>query len=105
MLENIEKNNKIINQMYKGKELVWQLPTVMISEVNVYAGIQTLVFTTYPARCNVTVTVNDKEVANAQSSFDGNFSCGLGTPLRSEDYVTIKITKSGWRDLRNNYIV
>lgn len=105
MLESVEKDNKTISEAYKGEELVWKLPTVMISDINLYEGVRNIAFTTYPSGCNVVVIVNRKEVANRISSSTGYFSCRLDTPLQSGDDVTVKMTKSGWRDLRNSYSV
>jgi hypothetical protein len=105
MLDSIEKDNKTISEAYKGDELVWELPTVMVSDINLYAGIQTVVFTTYPSRCNVVVTVNGKEVANGLSSPGGVFTCNVNPSLKSKDNVVIEITKSGWGDLENVYLI
>lgn len=105
MLESIEKDNKTISEAYKGDELVWQLPTVMMSDINLYAGIQTIVFTTYPSRCNVVVTINSKEVANGISSPGGLFTSNVDTTLKKGDLVIITITKSGWGNLENFYTV
>lgn len=105
MLDSIEKNNKTISEAYRGKELVWQLPTVMTSDIDLYSGTKTVNFTTYPARCNVVVTINSKEIANNQSSPGGVFSFRCDPPLKSGDYVVIEITKPGWRKLRNAYSI
>lgn len=105
MLDSIEKDNQIINQIYKGKELVWQLPTVMTNDINLRAGLQSVVFNTYPGRCNVVVEVNGKEIANGLSSSGGLFSFSIDPPLKKDDYVFMTITKSGWGDLENAYLV
>lgn len=98
MLDSIEKDNNIISQMYKGNELVWEMPTVMTSGFDLYPGTKSISFTTYPSRCNVVVTINDKEVANDKSGINGAFFCSLDQPLKDDDYVVIKITKPGWMD-------
>ena len=105
MLDSIEKNNKTISEAYRGKELVWQLPTVMTSDIDLYSGIKTIRFITYPARCNVVVTINQEEVANVLSSPSGLFSFFIDSPLKKNDYVVIEITKPGWRKLRNAYSI
>lgn len=105
MLENIENKSGTVCEIYKGDELVWQLPTVMMSDINLNPGFTSIVFNTYPSRCNVVVTVNKKEVANRQSSPTGLFLCLVDPPLKKGDHVVIKITKSGWGNLENFYTV
>lgn len=105
MLESMKKDNETINQIYKGEELVWELPMVMMSRIDLMAGFDTIKFTTYPARCNVVVTINNKEVANSRSTSSGLFTCSVNPPLKSGDFVTIEITKSGWADFENFYSV
>lgn len=105
MLDSIENDNKTISQMYKGDELVWEMPEVMMGDVNLNPGFTSIVFNTYPSRCNVVVTVNKKEVANRQSSPTGLFSCLVDPPLKKGDHVVIEITKSGWGDLTDFYSV
>lgn len=105
MLESVEKDNKTISEAYKGDELVWKLPTVMTSDVNLYVGLQTVVFNTYPSRCNVVAEVNGKEVRNGLSSPGGLFTFNVNPPLKKGDRVSITITKSGWGNLENFYKV
>lgn len=105
MLDSIEKDNKTISEAYKGDELVWKLPTVMTNDINLRAGLQSVVFNTYPSRCNVVVEINGKEIANSLSGSSGLFSFSIDPPFKKDDYVIITITKSGWGHLENAYLI
>ena len=98
MLDSIEKDNNTISQMYKGDELVWEMPEVMTSDFDLYKGMKTIDFTTYPAVCKVKVEINSKTIIEQTTSGFGGFSSGLESPLKNGDKVVITISKPGWKD-------
>lgn len=102
MLDSIEKDNKTINQMYKGKELVWELPTIMTNNFNVTSGSKTISLVTYPPNCQITITVNDVIYKKVSDGF-GSIIITLDETLKSRDNVDILIEKAGWKSL-NNFI-
>lgn len=105
MLESVERDNKTISEAYKGDELVWKLPTIMMADVNLRSGFKTIILNTYPGRCNVVITINKKEVANGLSSPSGVFSVSVDPVLQKGDFVVIELTKSGWGNLENYYSI
>lgn len=98
MLDSIEKDNNIISQMYKGDELVWEMPQVMTNDFDLYKGMSTIEFTTYPALCKVKMEINGKTIIEQTTSGFGSFSIGLKQPLKSRDKVVFTISKPGWKD-------
>ncbi|WP_282925164.1 hypothetical protein [Peptoniphilus genitalis] len=98
MLDSIEKDNKTISQMYKGDELVWEMPEVMTSGFDLYKGTTTIEFTTYPADCKVKIEINGNTISEQMPSGFGGCSAGLESPLKNGDKVVITISKPGWKD-------
>lgn len=103
MLDSIEKDNNIISQMYKGNELVWEMPKVMVSEIDLHSGMSTIKFTTYPAGCDVKIEINSNIIIERKTSAYGTVVCGLKSPLKIEDDIVITISKPGWGKLINDY--
>ena len=98
MLDSIEKDNNIISQMYKGDELVWEMPQVMTNDFDLYKGMGTIELTTYPDLCKVKMEMNGKTIIEQTTSGFGSFSIGLEQPLKNRDKVVFTISKPGWKD-------
>lgn len=103
MLDSVEKDNKTISQMYKGNELVWEMPQVMTNNFDLYAGMSTISLTSYPSDCDVKIEINGKITAERKTSSLGSLACGLRSPLKIDDRIVITISKPGWRKLIESY--
>lgn len=89
-------DNKRVIEMYKGGVKVWELPTIMTNYFEVKAGDQSISLTTYPASCQVTITVNDVVYKKTTNGF-GSIVFTLNEALKSGDSVDILIEKDGWK--------
>ena len=105
MLDSIENKNGPLIAIYKGDEIVWEAPVIMIGDVNLQSGFTTIKFKTYPGKCYVTVWINRAIVKESQSSPSGVFVFSLNTPLKRGDIVNLTLKKRGWKDTYQRYEV
>lgn len=103
-MELTNGENKLIVEMYKGKERVWELPTVMTSMIELKPGDQSIRLTTYPSGCQVTITVNDV-VYEKNSGPSGSVVFTLNEALKNEDSVDVLIEKDGWKSLDKFFMI
>lgn len=109
MLNSITTNGKTISRIYKGSDMIWEMPYIMYSNLNVSRGSNNIIFITYPSNVQVSVTIykndNTEEKYTNASSTNGSVSFLLKTKLEIDDYVAINLKKFGWKDTDITYIV
>lgn len=99
MLDSLEKDNKTINQMYKGNELVWELHACMLKVDNVSAGSMGLNLKFYPNNAQVTVTINKAVGGMEKYNIEGVTGEHYQpiNKLQSGDKIIIFAKAIGWR--------
>lgn len=105
MLDTININEGKVIEMYRNGEKIWEMPNVMYDFKQPMSGQNMIVCTTYPRRCDVEVKVNEKVEYSGSSGVSGIITILLKKPLESDDYVAIRMAKTGWRESFVNFIV
>lgn len=92
--------NKRVVEIYRGGELVWERPTVLVAADNIITGKRTINISTYPTGCRVLIVVKNNQTNKHEErkiiGFGLQQRLSLKSPLESGDYVEIKVEHDGW---------
>lgn len=91
--------NKRVVEIYRGGELVWQLPRVGLQVDTLGLGFKVIRGITYPHKSDIKIviensTTNKHEEYNFKNS-SINWSRAI-KPLEEDDEVTITVSSDGW---------
>lgn len=98
MLDSIENKNSVINEMYKGDELVWKLPMCMLEMSTPKTGERSIAIRFYPYDAKVTITI--MKSSGVEKVYDGSNRSGEVTVTVDEitlnDKITVRAEAVGW---------
>lgn len=100
MLNEIKSGGKTTARIYKGSDLIWQMPEMMYSKFEIAEGYKGVSIKTHPGNATVLLTAykanGTKEEYKAYSSVEGQVILTLDTAASRGDRFYAKITKIGW---------
>lgn len=105
MLNETKAKDKMINKVYQGKNMVWEMPEVMFGVPSIGSSQSGIRFNTYPGNVDVELKILKKgggiEEETKTSNLYGEIQFRLKSKLVRGDSVYLYFKKKGWQE--SNY--
>lgn len=88
--------NKRVVEIYKGGELVWEMPLVMV-KVAARKGRKGITVDAYPASANVQIFLNNNLLGELSDFSVGGKTLLIQEILKEGDAVKVIATHTGWK--------
>lgn len=87
--------NKRVVEIYRGGELVWEMPTVFLKLDSLVSGSNMITGVVHPSDAKVTCEFNYEE--HKAVVFDGKLTITLDKPTRRGDGLVLNVERPGWK--------